>query len=337
MRCRSPSCSRSTATRWPHGAQLQARACARDYERYEFHLVVAAAADVLLRRPGRLLPRHPEGPAVHHRRRFAARAARRRPRSGTSRTALLRLMAPILSFTAEEAWQVAAAGSDDSVFFQHLARRCRAPPDGDAAARASGRGCAQCAPTSEGARGAARGGHDRLVAAGRGRHRRRRRRLRAARAASATTCKLRAASPRRRRVRARRRGWRSRSRRARTPKCERCWHYRADVGSTRTRRCAAAAQTNLFGAGERARMPRRAGRWFALARRRDRGRSTSSTKCAGARAFRARRARASSPPFFNLVLAYNTGAAFSFLAGAAGWQRWFFAAIALAAAAIVTC
>ncbi|HUL97262.1 MAG TPA: signal peptidase II [Usitatibacter sp.] len=31
-------------------------------------------------------------------------------------------------------------------------------------------------------------------------------------------------------------------------------------------------------------------------------------------------------PFFNLVLAHNTGAAFSFLAGAGGWQRWFFTA-----------
>jgi signal peptidase II len=32
--------------------------------------------------------------------------------------------------------------------------------------------------------------------------------------------------------------------------------------------------------------------------------------------------------FMSLVLAYNSGAAFSFLAGAPGWQRWFFAAIA---------
>ena len=30
--------------------------------------------------------------------------------------------------------------------------------------------------------------------------------------------------------------------------------------------------------------------------------------------------------FFSLVLTYNTGAAFSFLAEADGWQRWFFAA-----------
>jgi signal peptidase II len=35
-------------------------------------------------------------------------------------------------------------------------------------------------------------------------------------------------------------------------------------------------------------------------------------------------------PFFNLVLTYNPGAAFSFLADAGGWQRWFFTAVALA-------
>jgi signal peptidase II len=35
-------------------------------------------------------------------------------------------------------------------------------------------------------------------------------------------------------------------------------------------------------------------------------------------------------PFFNLVLVYNPGAAFSFLSDAAGWQRWFFVALALA-------
>jgi len=34
--------------------------------------------------------------------------------------------------------------------------------------------------------------------------------------------------------------------------------------------------------------------------------------------------------FFNLVLAHNTGAAFSFLARADGWQRWFFTALAIA-------
>ena len=32
--------------------------------------------------------------------------------------------------------------------------------------------------------------------------------------------------------------------------------------------------------------------------------------------------------FFNFTLAYNTGAAFSFLADAGGWQRWFFIGLA---------
>ena len=39
--------------------------------------------------------------------------------------------------------------------------------------------------------------------------------------------------------------------------------------------------------------------------------------------------------FFSLVLAFNTGAAFSFLADAAGWQRCFFAGLAVAAAALI--
>ena len=34
-------------------------------------------------------------------------------------------------------------------------------------------------------------------------------------------------------------------------------------------------------------------------------------------------------PFFDLVRVYNSGAAFSFLAGAGGWQRWFFVVLAL--------
>jgi signal peptidase II len=39
--------------------------------------------------------------------------------------------------------------------------------------------------------------------------------------------------------------------------------------------------------------------------------------------------------FFNLVLAYNAGAAFSFLSDADGWQRWFFTAIAAGASALI--
>jgi signal peptidase II len=34
-------------------------------------------------------------------------------------------------------------------------------------------------------------------------------------------------------------------------------------------------------------------------------------------------------PMFNLTLSYNTGAAFSFLGGAGGWQRWLFVGLAV--------
>jgi signal peptidase II len=40
--------------------------------------------------------------------------------------------------------------------------------------------------------------------------------------------------------------------------------------------------------------------------------------------------------FFNLVLVYNRGAAFSFLADAPGWQTPFFVAVAVVAAAVVS-
>ena len=40
-------------------------------------------------------------------------------------------------------------------------------------------------------------------------------------------------------------------------------------------------------------------------------------------------------PFFNLVRVHNYGAAFSFLASAGGWQRWFFTALGLGAALFI--
>lgn len=39
--------------------------------------------------------------------------------------------------------------------------------------------------------------------------------------------------------------------------------------------------------------------------------------------------------FFNLVRVHNTGAAFSFLAGAGGWQRWFFVGIGAVASVFI--
>jgi signal peptidase II len=40
--------------------------------------------------------------------------------------------------------------------------------------------------------------------------------------------------------------------------------------------------------------------------------------------------------FWNWTLAYNTGAAFSFLSEASGWQRWFFAALAIGISGLLT-
>jgi signal peptidase II len=39
--------------------------------------------------------------------------------------------------------------------------------------------------------------------------------------------------------------------------------------------------------------------------------------------------------FFNLVRVHNSGAAFSFLAGASGWQRWFFVGIGVVATVFI--
>jgi signal peptidase II len=39
--------------------------------------------------------------------------------------------------------------------------------------------------------------------------------------------------------------------------------------------------------------------------------------------------------FFNVVRVHNTGAAFSFLAGASGWQRWFFVGLGAVAAGFI--
>lgn len=41
------------------------------------------------------------------------------------------------------------------------------------------------------------------------------------------------------------------------------------------------------------------------------------------------------PDYFSWTLAYNTGAAFSFLADSSGWQRWLFALIALVVSGVL--
>lgn len=41
-------------------------------------------------------------------------------------------------------------------------------------------------------------------------------------------------------------------------------------------------------------------------------------------------------PFFNFTLMHNYGAAFSFLANAGGWQRWFFTIVAVVISIVLT-
>jgi isoleucyl-tRNA synthetase len=101
--------------------------CVAHYERYEFHLVVqklqnfcsedlsAFYLDLL---KDRLYTARADSPA----RRSAQNALHH------ITTSLLRLMAPVLSFTAEEAWQVLTGKADDSIFF-HTWHALPAVPD----------------------------------------------------------------------------------------------------------------------------------------------------------------------------------------------------------------
>jgi len=78
-------------------------------------------------------------------------------------------------------------------------------------------------------------------------------------------------------------------------------------------------------------MPRRLG-WFALAALVVAADQISKLAMLGAFA---PDERVAVTGFFNLVLVFNRGAAFSFLAGAPGWQTPFFAAIAVIAIVVV--
>jgi isoleucyl-tRNA synthetase len=96
-------------------AEMQ-QAVAADYERYQFHLVAQklqafCAEDLGAFYLDILKDRLYTCGAESHARRSAQTAL------WHVTSSLLRLIAPVLSFTAEEAWQVFAKKSDDSVFF----------------------------------------------------------------------------------------------------------------------------------------------------------------------------------------------------------------------------
>ena len=115
MRCRSASSSRSTATRSRRRARSPMRSMA-DYARYEFHLVVQRLQTYCSEDLGGFYL-----DVLKDRLYTTARDSRARRSAQTAlaliRDALLKLLAPILSFTAEEAWRI--LHPDDATIFVH--------------------------------------------------------------------------------------------------------------------------------------------------------------------------------------------------------------------------
>jgi isoleucyl-tRNA synthetase len=91
-------------------------ACAADYARFEFHLVSQRLQTFCSEDLGGFYLDILKDRLYTTGRDSRARRSAQSALSAISQV-LLRLMAPILSFTAEEAWGVLHAGSDDSVFF----------------------------------------------------------------------------------------------------------------------------------------------------------------------------------------------------------------------------
>ena len=175
-------CWRSTAMRWRMMREVCSAHVSADYERYEFHPVVARLQTFCSEDLGALLSRHPEGPAVHDAARIRRRAARRRPRCGI----ITRHAAAPDGADAV----VHGGGGVDRSFRQHDATAPSSPQTYATAAGGAGRGrswsnaglrSARCGQTcTKRLEDAARTGRDRLVAAGRGRDPRRRSQVRAA-------------------------------------------------------------------------------------------------------------------------------------------------------------
>jgi isoleucyl-tRNA synthetase len=74
------------------------------YRNFEFHDIYQEGPQFLRGRARRLLSGHHQGPALHHRREQRA-AAQAQTAVHHVAQAMVRWIAPILSFTAEEAWK----------------------------------------------------------------------------------------------------------------------------------------------------------------------------------------------------------------------------------------
>ena len=121
--CGAPADSwwRSTAGRSRARAQLQEEVVDGLSRATQFHLIYQKVHNFCVDDLGGFYS-NPQGPAVHHARGRAPRAARRRPRCTTSPRAMVRWLAPILSFTAEEIWRYLPGERAESVFLDDLAR-----------------------------------------------------------------------------------------------------------------------------------------------------------------------------------------------------------------------
>ena len=129
LRCRRTSWSRSIAGRSRARASCRRRSPTA-YRDYAVPPDLPEGAQLLRRRPGRLLPGRDQGPAVHD----AGEESRARRSAQTAMyriaEAMVRWLAPILSFTAEEIWRHLPGERDAVGVPQHLVRRCRdAAPD----------------------------------------------------------------------------------------------------------------------------------------------------------------------------------------------------------------
>ena len=161
-------------------------ACRADYDRYEFHLVVQRLQTYCSEDLGGFYL-----DVLKDRLYTAAKASRARRSAQTAlvliRDTLLGLMAPILSFTAEEAWRIVHPG-DPTIFVRTWGDALPAVADGDALLAKWPRILAVRGAVLKELEALQDRRTHRLVAAGRSHDLGARRRLRGARERWATTC-----------------------------------------------------------------------------------------------------------------------------------------------------
>ena len=260
--------------------------------------------------------------------------------------ALVRWLAPILSFTADEIWQHLPGERGATVFTEQwyggLFALDATDPLGP---RLLGAGARGAHGSRQAPRAGAQGRRDRLGARCRGR-----RLLRRAAAGAAREAGGRAAVRAHHLVRARAPDGRAPGRRRADRRCGRCGaHHAVQLDQVRALLAPPRGRRRERGApgavralrDERGRAGRGAEVRLAIMHRL-RWLILSLLVIAADQATKLWVLAALQPrevipvvPAFNLTLVFNEGAAFSFLAGAGGWQRWFFVGVAVAVSTVL--